>query len=993
MGSAIDNAPISGRYAAFYAEAKAIFRERIFSDYLRRFALGTDASCYRYIPKLVIRAFSEDEIIKVFALAVKYEIPLTIRAYGSSLSGQSLSDSVLVITTFNWRQIALGEGFIRLGCGVIGSDANAALKPLHKKIGPDPATITMASIGGIVANNSSGMCCGVKQNSYQTIKSLRVILLDGTIVDTSDEKSVESFLKTHAHIVESLLNLRREILGDSELLGLIKRKFAIKNTTGYSLNALVDFESITDILNHIFIGSEGTLGFISSVELYSVEDYPHKACGLLFYENILDAAEAVKILARNDDIISSAEIMDYSSLKSVQSLSGIPPIIREVREGNACILIQTESDNKESLERNLARIKECLKESKFAFEPLYSQDESEFSLWWKIRKGLLPIASTLREVGASVITEDVCFEIDKIGYGIEFIQNLFKKYRFEGIIFGHALSGNVHFIITPNLDDATQRENFEKLVFDMAQGVAKVGGSIKAEHGTGRMVAPFVEMEWGKKAYAINRAIKGIFDAKRLLNPDVIITDDALLHTKNIKEMPQISEFADKCMECGFCEKACPSNPLSLSPRQRITAVREMERLKNLNSAESLALLVQMRRDYAYLGDETCATCSMCSTLCPVEIDTAKIALNLRAEAQRGAKIAAFVLGHFGGVLKCVACGLRIAHIFPNAFLRAVGRFVRNLTGLFPHIPRNLPRSYSFNAAKSRYLAESVESNGMDSAQSLESAESRTISHTDSGEKSQDSADSRDCVIYFPTCINRVFAPSKTKNGGTAKAGDMRPLHNVVLSLLKKANLRVIYPPNVENLCCGKAFVNYPNLHDENTAKILVALLEISRNGEIPVILDHSACGWHLHDILRDCGLKIYDLPIFIREILAPRLEITPISENIAIYAMCALKKHKEDAAISDIAKLCTTGKIATNPALFCCGFAGNKGFFTPELNANSLKWSGFWEAKDTTRGFGSSSTCEIGLNDKTPFVWRHIAYLVDEVSRAKMPQKARKNV
>lgn len=951
-------------YRSFYESAKDIFGDRIYIDYLRRFALGTDASCYRYVPKIVIRAFSEDEMIKIFDLSTQFKIPLTIRGYGSSLSGQALSDSVLVITTFNWRDIKVGDGFIRLGCGVIGSDANNALKEFNQKIGPDPATITMASIGGIVANNSSGMCCGVKQNSYQTIKSIRVILCDGTILDTSDKQSIESFLQTHQSLVDSLLDLRREILADTELTALIKRKFSIKNTTGYSLNALVDFDDIVEILNHIFVGSEGTLGFISSVELLSVEDCKFKACGLLFYDNILDAAEAVKILASNDEIISSAEIMDYSSLKSVQNLSGIPEILHEIKEGNTCILIQTESNSKATLEQHLATIKKNLKATKLILTPLYSYDENEYGKWWKIRKGLLPIASSLREDGASVITEDVCFEIENLGFGIKFIQDLFQKYHFEGIIFGHALSGNVHFIITPNLNDTTQRENFEKLVFDMAQGVSKVGGSIKAEHGTGRMVAPFVEMEWGQKAYAINRKIKQIFDKHNLLNPDVIITDDKLIHTKNIKEMPKIDNFIDKCMECGFCEKACPSNPLTLSPRQRITSVREMQRLQNIGTKDSLMLLRQMQREYEYFGDETCAACSMCSTLCPIEIDTAKIALNLRQNKQKGKIIATHILNHFGFYTQSIALGLKIARLFPSKFLNQASLVMRKFIPLFPYIPLNLPKSNDFIVPKSN----------LDSAkESTTKAESKYI------ESKQESP--QDSVIYFTTCMNRVFAPSKN----VAQNGDKRALSEVVASLCNKAHIKVIYPPRIKELCCGKAFVNYPTLEEQNTQKILSILLETSLNGKIPIILDHSACSYHLKKTLKDSTLQIYDLPMYIHTILIPRLTLSPKDKDIAIYAMCALKKNKDDFVMHALAKLCTKGKIIYNQSLFCCGFAGNKGFFTPELNRNSLQCSNFSDT-NIKYGYGSSSTCEIGLNDYTPFVWQHIAYLVDEVSNQKCP-------
>ncbi len=921
---------ISLKHREFYNKAKLFLQDRIYIDYLSRFALGTDASCYRYIPQVVIRAYSEDEIIKILKLSDKLNLPLTFRAYGSSLSGQSLSDSILVIATTNWDNIQINDDSIKLDCGVIGSDANIALKSMNKKIGPDPATITMASIGGIVSNNSSGMCCGVKQNSYQTIKSIRVILQDGTLLDTSSDDSIKSFLKTHKHIVDSLLDLREQVLQDSTLCALIKKKYKIKNTTGYSINSLIDFEDIKDILNHIFVGSEGTLGFISSVELYSIKDCRFKACGLLFYKNILEASEAVKILAKNDEIIQSAEIMDYNSLKSVQNLKGIPDILLEIKEGYTCILIQTESDCKNELENNLAIIQDSIKNTNMILKPLYSQDENEFNKWWKIRKGLLPIASMARNDGSSVITEDVCFEIDKLGEGVSKIENLFKKYNFNGIIFGHALSGNIHFIITPNLNNKIEKENFENLVFDMAQIVSSMGGSIKAEHGTGRMMAPFVEMEWGKDAYIINQKIKNIFDSKRLLNPDVIITNDPLIHTKNIKEMVKIEDYINKCMECGFCEKACPSNTLTLNPRQRITIWREMKRLNNLNTKESLSLLKELKQQYEYMGDETCAACSMCATLCPLEIDTANIAINLRQ--QDSSKLVKHIINNISFYSKSAVIGLNAIHTLGIKPLNKLSIKARNISKKIPYIPKNTPLGNKFTP-------------------------------------SIKSAQYKDSVIYFTTCINRTFKTNQT------------PLYKVVESLCNKANIDIIYPKEINNMCCGKAFSQYKDLELQNTKKILQILLTTSDNGKIPIILDHSACSIHLQKILRDSKLKIYDLPQYIYEVIMQKITIKKIDENVAVYAMCALKKSNQENIIEDISKLCTNGKIIKN-SVFCCGFAGNKGFFTPELNKNALKkLKNFYDTTTIKRGFSSSTTCEIGLNDYSNIKWQNIAYLVDEVT------------
>lgn len=476
----------------FKKECKAFLQERLYDSYIHRFAYGLDASCYRYIPKLVLKPKNEEEVAKIIILSDKFNIPLTFKGSGTSLCGQALSDSVLVLCVENFKTIEANAHSIWCECGVIGSDANEALKPFGKKIGPDPATINNATIGGIFSNNSSGMCCGVKQNSYQTIKSVRVILNDGFILDTSKEESLKEFTNTHATLANGLLNLREELLKDEFLTKEIKRKFAIKNTTGYGLNSLCDFSGLKDILNHIFIGAEGTLGFVSKVEYETCEDYAYKATGLLFYENLSKASNAVKILASHEDKVFAAELMDWACLELTKELCDMPS---SLKNPNCALLIELQSDEEEKLLNNITFVKEVLKEAPALFEPEFSLDSNIQANWWKIRKGLLPISASKRPKDSVVITEDVCFEIKNFTKGIGDIAKLFTKHNFEGIIFGHALSGNVHFIITPLLDDAKERLNFELFMQDLVALVVSLKGSIKAEHGTGRMMAAFVEQE------------------------------------------------------------------------------------------------------------------------------------------------------------------------------------------------------------------------------------------------------------------------------------------------------------------------------------------------------------------------------------------------------------------------------------------------------------------------------------------------------------------
>lgn len=944
-------------FDGFIFQANKIFGDRVYTDYLRLFAYGTDASCYRYIPKVVIIAHNESEIQKLFSLSQRFNAPLTFRAAGTSLSGQACSDNVLVVTNTMWKNIQITKDAktIFCDCGVIGSDANIALAPFGKKIGPDPATINNALIGGIFSNNSSGMCCGVKQNSYQTIRSIRVILNDGSIVDTSnnakEDESIDHFINRHKDKVQSLLELRKEILEDKSLSALIRRKFAIKNTTGYSINALLDFDNIKDILNHIFIGAEGTLGFISRVEYECIEDYKHKACALLFYENIHCASKAVEILAHNEDIVSAAEIMDYGCLQSVKNLDNIDERILNSKEGQCALLVQLEDSTQDGLESRIKTITRALQNSNSLFGEEFSLDKKQQDSWWKIRKGILPLAAAMRPNKSMVITEDICFEISQFTKGIESITNLFKQFNFNGIIFGHALSGNVHFIITPILDDEKESARFGAFMEAMVDCVVGLGGSTKAEHGTGRMVAPFIEKEWGQKAYRINERIKEIFDSNHLINPDVIISKNPKIHLENFKSSSLVDDYINGCMECGFCEKVCPSKDLSLTPRHRITIQREITRLKNkqYRSQTEEDILDELQKGYQYLGVQTCATCSMCATVCPLEIDTAKIALNAMRDNVSNTQqyIAKQIGNNLGLVVKMAKLSLQItdkaSSIIGKETISNFSKKANRILGT-PFIPSNMPNKNNYDL------------------------------------KANHAINSNKQVLYFTTCINRAFAPQSKTNNTIS-------LQETFENVCKKAGIEVIYPKRIENLCCGKAFKHYSKANvskaEETYNELLIAVL----NKDIDIVCDHSACSYELINYIKatkdsKSALKIYDMPQYISEVLLNRLNITPLNEDIALYATCSTKKNKQDGLLIEIAKTCTNGEILIHEPTQCCGFAGNKGFNTPELNQSALQGlKEFYSTKSCKRGYSSSSTCEIGLSHHSGFAWQNLLYLVDKTS------------
>ena len=932
-------------YERFAKEAKEICKDRVYTDHLRRYAYGVDASCYSYLPKVVVKAEDEREVRRLIRLCQQCGTPFTFRAAGSSLSGQCSSEDVLIVCNDGFKKMeVIDDGkALKCECGVIGSDANDLLKPYNRKIGPDPATLATALVGGILNNNSSGMCCGTAQNSYKTIRSIRVVLLDGTVLDTSDKKSIEQFLREKPQMVEDILQLRKEILADEELTHLIHHKYKIKNTTGYGLNSLVDFEDIIDIINHLFIGSEGTLGFVSEIVYNTVEDVPHKGCGLMFFSTLNDASLAVVALANmGREKVVAAEMMDYQSLKAVQTLENVPDFVREVPEGTSAILFQTESYSKDTVDENLAFIKEQLKDIPTAIPSLYSQDPKEYDSWWAIRKGILPIVGGQRRKGTTVITEDVCFQIEDFTKGIEMLTELFHKYDFVdgGVIFGHALSGNVHFNITPDFSDPKDTKNFGDLVKEMSERVSGFGGSLKAEHGTGRMVAPFIEMEWGRKAYEINRRIKAIFDPTRILNPDVMITDDPDVYKKNLKAQCVIDDAFTICMECGFCEKHCPSRNLTLTPRQRIALLRETKRLENEGN---FTLASELRKGYEYFGVDTCAACSMCKGLCPLSIDTAQIALSMRRIDPPAPELAKKIYDNFSTTLQMCRAGVSLEGIAGSIITqKAISKITEGLhgvTGVTPYVPKTTPKANRYKL-KNRIKPTNFEK-----------------------------------VVYFSTCANRAFKPNQGYD-------DDRSLQQVVESLCNKAHIDIIYPKHIENLCCGLSFENYDDVHERAVKDLHDALMKASQNGKYPIVIDHSACFNHAFKHMPD--LEINDISEFLCKYVVPHLDIEKCDERVIVHKQCKIKSLNKSQYIEDLARLCTD-HVFNIKSFACDGFAGQKGFFTPELNKSATKdLAGEIAEYGATLGVSSSSTCEIGLGENGGIPFVGVAFLLDRCSKAK---------
>jgi len=942
----------------FAALREFIPAERLITDPLRTLAYGTDASFYRLIPKIVAVVEAEGEVVRLLNACRALQTPVTFRAAGTSLSGQAVTDSVLVLLGDGWRGCTIppGAATVTLQPGVIGAEANRKLAPFGRKIGPDPASINTAKIGGIAANNASGMCCGTAQNSYRTLSSMRLVLADGTLLDTGDADSCVAFSKTHGPLLAGLAKLAARTRADEDLAERIRAKFRIKNTTGYSLNALVDYIDPIEILQHLLIGSEGTLGFISQITFHTVPEHAHKASALLIFPDIAEACRATALLKPTP--VAAVELMDRASLRSVEGKPGMPDSINGLGPDAAALLVETRGEDAAALDANIAAITAVLAQTRTLFDAAFTTDAKACESFWKIRKGLFPAVGAMRKTGTTVIIEDVAFPLDRLAEATVELQALCAEYGYtEAIIFGHALEGNLHFVFTQAFDTDEEVDRYRRFMDAVAEMVVrKYDGSLKAEHGTGRNMAPFVEMEWGAQAYGLMKEIKALLDPQGLLNPGVILNDDPDAHLKNLKALPAAHQLVDTCIECGFCEPTCPSHKLTLSPRQRIVGWREITRLEaEGGDAERLGAL---HAAYDYQGIDTCAACGLCSTACPVGIETGLLIKAIRGD-RRGAVaqgFGSFVANHTAGALAVARTGLRIADLakqtLGNDTADKLFEGLRNLSGeRLPHLPRTLPTATNFTPL----------------AAATGPADAPT-------------------VVYVPSCTSRSMGPA-------ADDPESTPLPVKVEGLFRKAGFRVVYPDHLSALCCGMPLESkgLAAQADAKAAEMVAAIWAASGNGNAPVVIDTSPCAFRLKKQLTDAGLQVLDLVEFIHDHLLDRLAFTRQAEPVVLHLTCSTRRMGLDGKLKAVAAACAT-QVVVPEDVGCCGFAGDKGFTQPELNAHALRHLAKDIPAGAKAGYSTSRTCEIGLSQHSGMPYRSIVYLVDACStpKAAAPAPAR---
>lgn len=940
--------PMRSELIALLGEEQVLCRA---SDIIR---YASDASPYRMLPRVVIMARDAGDVSKVIAYGRDKGIGVTFRSGGTSLNGQGQTDGIMVDVRrhFGGVEVLDGGKRVTVGPGTVLGHANKVLAPTGYKLGPDPASTDIATVGGVVANNSGGMRCGIKFDSYSTVTAMEFVLPSGTVVDSAAADAEEKFARDEPALAEGLMKIREEILADQALADRIRHKFEIKNTTGYRLCAFLDGETPVEIMRRLIVGSEGTLAFIAKVTFETVKLPVRTTLAWLHFPGIPTATDPVPALVAAG--ATAVELMVAPALiVASYNMPGAPQQWKELDPESAALLVEFGGDTDADLDASEAKVMEILEGRELIREVEFSRDEEAIELNWRVREGLHGLVGKMRLPGTALIVEDVCVPPARIAEGAEELRALLGEHGFLTGVAGHASAGNLHFMLTPDFaiqDDLDRYESFMAKLVDLICN--KYDGSLKAEHGTGINMAPYVELEWGKQATDLMWRVKELADPGNTLNPGVVLNRDPEVHLQNLKTTPQIEESATTCVECGFCEPVCPSRNLTTTPRQRIVLRREMVR-----QGEDTAVRKVLLEEFEYDALQTCAADGSCLLSCPVGIDTGAFVKGFRANQNSPAaeRMALRAARRWDRVEKLSRSGLRIGNaistVTSDGAMRGLTKAARKVVSeeLVPEWGEKMPP-----AAKPQLP--------------------KTSSHGAA-------------AVYMPACINRMFGRSK------GDPGDLS-LPEALVAVSARAGKPVWIPEDVEGTCCSVPWSSkgFKDAHAFKANQTVERLWRWTGGGALPIVIDASSCGHGMADFgpgvlteeneARHAEISVIDSVAWTEQYLLPNLELKRKIPSVTVHPTCSGRHMGLDRALVRIADELAED-VNVPPTATCCGFAGDRGLLHPELTASATEAEAREvKANPTTSHISSNRTCEVGLEKATGEPYGSFIYLLEELSR-----------
>ena len=651
----MDNATIN-----FLTDLRPQLEGDLYADQLYRYLYSTDASDYQMVPVAVLCPKSVGDVLKAVECAVKHGIPLISRGGGTSLSGQTIGTGLVIdYSKYLNRILAFDRSTneVEVEPGASRIKVNTFLQPHRRKIGPDPSSSQIATIGGMSGNNSTGLHSIQYGMMVDNVTEVDVVLASGELVNFGvrtaaeiegiiDRDSTESNL--YREIIDILEEYREDILTGYPATW--------RNVAGYNLNYLLRTYQEDGSLNlsSLIVGSEGTLGTIVKVKAKTVLDPLHTCLALVHFDDLQRATDAVEpILATS---VSAVEFTDRYFIELTDGHPTFGKVQRTFVKGDpdAVLIVEYASDEVEHLEEGLRQLEAVLQQIGHRGAVVHCRTPSEVAAVWNTRKATFGLLMSKRgDARPLSFADDGTVPISELGGFIRELRSVFAREGVEAAFVGHASAGCIHVNPIINRKEEAGIAMMERLGKAIAQAAIDRNGTTSGEHGEGIAKGYFNEQLYGPRLHQAFRRVKGLFDAGNLMNPGKIIDAPLPWDTSIMRVYPgyqtpfapqqtylDFSEeggfagLVEMCNGAGFCRK---DGPGVMCPSYRVT---KDERHSTRGRANALRAAIKgefpdgLSDKAVYETLDLCLECKACKQECPSVVDMAKMKYEYLAQYQ-----------------------------------------------------------------------------------------------------------------------------------------------------------------------------------------------------------------------------------------------------------------------------------------------------------------------------------------------------------------------